>query len=108
MAFRRIGSGIWTDEEGSTEPQYANHELLTNLVTVNHSADLLIFKTQADKKTWAKPEAFEAWVMRAILSFCVFRSCFRWEKGDATGDENLASENIRRFFEQHFHDNNDS
>ncbi|KAF8741003.1 hypothetical protein AX14_006207 [Amanita brunnescens Koide BX004] len=57
---------------------------------LNHT-DLLIFKTQADKKTWAKPEAFEA-----------------WEKGDATGDENLASENIRRFFEQHFHDNNDS
>ncbi|KAF8350736.1 hypothetical protein F5887DRAFT_940689 [Amanita rubescens] len=57
---------------------------------LNH-ADFLIFKTQADKKTWAKPEAFEA-----------------WEKGDATGDENLASENIRRFFEQHFHDSNDS
>ncbi|KAF8628477.1 hypothetical protein AX15_003988 [Amanita polypyramis BW_CC] len=57
---------------------------------LNHT-DLLIFKTQADKKTWAKPEAFEA-----------------WEKGEATGDENLASENIRRFFEQHFHDSNDS
>jgi hypothetical protein len=31
-------------------------------MTVSHLADFLIFKTQADKKTWAKPEAFEAWV----------------------------------------------
>ncbi|KIL69717.1 hypothetical protein M378DRAFT_68525 [Amanita muscaria Koide BX008] len=57
---------------------------------LNHT-DFLIFKTQADRKMWAKPEAFEA-----------------WEKGEATGDENLASENLRRFFEQHFHDSNDS
>ncbi|KAF8636546.1 hypothetical protein AX17_003358 [Amanita inopinata Kibby_2008] len=57
---------------------------------LNHT-DLLIFKTQADKKTWAKPEPFE-----------------EWEKGEATGDENLAAENLRRFFEQHFHDSNDS
>jgi hypothetical protein len=32
----------------------------------------------------------------------------RWEKGKAVGDENLAAENLRRFFEQHFHENNDS
>ncbi|KAG6832387.1 hypothetical protein H0H92_002655 [Tricholoma furcatifolium] len=50
-----------------------------------------IFKTQADKKSWAKPDAFEA-----------------WEKGHATGDENVATENLRRFFDQHFHENNDS
>ncbi|KAG5727682.1 hypothetical protein E4T56_gene12240, partial [Termitomyces sp. T112] len=55
------------------------------------NSDLLIFKTQADKKSWAKPDAYEA-----------------WEKGYATGDENVATENLRRFFEQHFHENNDS
>jgi hypothetical protein len=32
----------------------------------------------------------------------------RWEKGQATGDENIATENLRRFFEQHFHESNDS
>ncbi|KAK2466948.1 hypothetical protein APHAL10511_001206 [Amanita phalloides] len=74
-------SWLCGDSEAGYEPM--------NKDQLNHS--LLIFKTQADKKTWAKPEAFEA-----------------WEKGDATGDENLASENIRRFFEQHFHDSNDS
>ncbi|EDR14280.1 uncharacterized protein LACBIDRAFT_305954 [Laccaria bicolor S238N-H82] len=55
------------------------------------NSDLLIHKTQTDKKTWAKPDAYEA-----------------WEKGKAVGDENLAAENLRRFFEQHFHENNDS
>lgn len=54
-------------------------------------ADQLIFKTQADKKSWAKPDAYEM-----------------WEKGLATGDEKIATENLRRFFEQHFHESNDS
>jgi len=53
--------------------------------------DLLMYKTQADRKSWARPEAFEA-----------------WEKGQSVGDENIAAENLRRFFEQHFHENNDS
>ncbi|KAG6868375.1 hypothetical protein C0993_004021 [Termitomyces sp. T159_Od127] len=55
------------------------------------NSDLLIFKTQADKKSWAKPDAYEA-----------------WEQGQITGDENVATENLRRFFEQHFHESNDS
>jgi anaphase-promoting complex subunit 5 len=33
---------------------------------------------------------------------------YSWEKALATGDENLATENLRRYFEQHFHENNDS
>ena len=32
----------------------------------------------------------------------------RWEQALATGDPNVAEENLRRFFEQHFHDGNDS
>ncbi|KAG5643475.1 hypothetical protein DXG03_000863 [Asterophora parasitica] len=56
-----------------------------------NNSDQLIFKTQADKKSWAKPDAYEA-----------------WEKGRTAGDENIATENLRRFFEQHFHENNDS
>jgi hypothetical protein len=32
----------------------------------------------------------------------------RWEKALATGDETTATENLRRFFEQHFHESNDS
>lgn len=55
------------------------------------NSDLLIHRTQADKKSWAKPDAFQ-----------------QWEKGQSLGDENIAAENLRRFFEQHFHENNDS
>ncbi|KAJ6630768.1 hypothetical protein B0H10DRAFT_2160163 [Mycena sp. CBHHK59/15] len=53
--------------------------------------DTLIFKTSADKTTWAQPDAYEI-----------------WEKGQAAGDESIATEYLRRFFEQHFHDSNDS
>ena len=31
-----------------------------------------------------------------------------WEDGISTGDENLAIENLRRYFEQRFHEQNDS
>ncbi|TFK42614.1 hypothetical protein BDQ12DRAFT_597893 [Crucibulum laeve] len=54
-------------------------------------AESLIFKTQADKHPWAKSHALDA-----------------SEKGQAIGDEYVASENLRRFFEQHFHEANDS
>jgi anaphase-promoting complex subunit 5 len=53
--------------------------------------DSIMFKTHADMKSWAQPEPYAA-----------------WEKGQATGDETTATENLRRFFEQHFHESNDS
>ncbi|TFK29908.1 hypothetical protein FA15DRAFT_187068 [Coprinopsis marcescibilis] len=56
-------------------------------LTINY----LIHKTQSDKKTWASPFSYE-----------------QWERGKAIGDENVAIESIRRFFEQHFHDHTDS
>ena len=31
-----------------------------------------------------------------------------WDKALATGDESIAIENLRKYFEQHFHDHNDS
>lgn len=34
--------------------------------------------------------------------------CYSWELGLATGDEIVASAHLRKFFEQHFHDQNDS
>lgn len=55
------------------------------------TCDLLIYKTQADNRNWAKPHTFEA-----------------WERGLSIGDENIAVENLRRFFDQHFHESNDS
>ncbi|KAF8959053.1 hypothetical protein BDZ97DRAFT_1839603 [Flammula alnicola] len=55
------------------------------------SNDLLLFKTHADRRNWAQPLYYEA-----------------WEKGQVVGDENLAIENLRRFFEQRFHESNDS
>ncbi|EGN92472.1 hypothetical protein SERLA73DRAFT_99306 [Serpula lacrymans var. lacrymans S7.3] len=55
------------------------------------STDMLIFKTQSDTKTWAQPEPFA-----------------NWENGLSAGDDIAAAENLRRYFEQHFHENNDS
>ncbi|KAH9951375.1 hypothetical protein B0H21DRAFT_849637 [Amylocystis lapponica] len=50
-----------------------------------------IFKTKADKKQFAIPDGYSL-----------------WEKGQAVGDEQMATENLHRFFEQHFHEGNDS
>ncbi|EFI28382.1 hypothetical protein CC1G_13916 [Coprinopsis cinerea okayama7 len=58
---------------------------------VDLTIDYLLQKTSTDRKSWAQAETYAA-----------------WEKGKAIGDENIAVENIRRFFEQHFHDNTDS
>ncbi|KAJ7046748.1 hypothetical protein C8F04DRAFT_1061598 [Mycena alexandri] len=54
-------------------------------------SDTHIFRTVADKTVWAQPDAYEI-----------------WDKALATGDESVATENLRRYFEQHFHDHNDS
>ncbi|TFK76479.1 hypothetical protein BDN72DRAFT_785411 [Pluteus cervinus] len=56
-----------------------------------NSNDLFIFHTRGDKKSWAKPDAYE-----------------KWEHAQATGDAKVATENLRKFFEQHFHESNDS
>ncbi|KAG2157068.1 armadillo-type protein [Suillus clintonianus] len=55
------------------------------------TSDIWLFKTSSDVKSWARPEPFEA-----------------WEKGLATGDGIIGPENLRRYFEQHFHEHNDS
>jgi hypothetical protein len=74
------------------------------------SGDLLIHRTQADKKSWAKPDAFQQSVFSFmfLLGINSLIQTSRWEKGQSLGDENIAAENLRRFFEQHFHENNDS
>ncbi|KAJ7470732.1 hypothetical protein FB451DRAFT_1254671 [Mycena latifolia] len=54
-------------------------------------SDTHIFRTVADKTVWAQPDAYEV-----------------WEQSLATGDESIATENLRRYFEQHFHEQNDS
>ncbi|KAF9532947.1 hypothetical protein CPB83DRAFT_873879 [Crepidotus variabilis] len=54
-------------------------------------SDLLLWRTLADKKTWARPHHYE-----------------KWQQSFATGDEKTAVENLRRFFEQHFHESSDS
>ncbi|OSX65213.1 hypothetical protein POSPLADRAFT_1044618 [Postia placenta MAD-698-R-SB12] len=58
---------------------------------VNQNQDYQIHKTSLDKKPLATGEAYAA-----------------FEKGLAVGDENIATENLRRFFEQHFHQGSDS
>ncbi|KAJ7172511.1 armadillo-type protein [Mycena filopes] len=54
-------------------------------------SDTHIFRTVADKTVWAQSNAYEL-----------------WDKALATGDESVATENLRRYFEQHFHEQNDS
>ncbi|KAF9480133.1 hypothetical protein BDN70DRAFT_912885 [Pholiota conissans] len=54
-------------------------------------SNLLMFKTQGDRTSWAKPIFYE-----------------KWEKHTAIGDENVAVESLRQFFEQHFHESHDS
>lgn len=63
--------------------QYIRKDELTN--------NYQIHKTSLDKKPLATGEAYAA-----------------FEKGLAVGDENIATENLRRFFEQHFHQGSDS
>jgi len=53
--------------------------------------DIWIFKTSFDIKSWARPEPLAA-----------------AGKGLASGDSILGPENLRRYFEQHFHDHPDS
>ncbi|KAJ7940672.1 hypothetical protein B0H13DRAFT_1939292 [Mycena leptocephala] len=53
-------------------------------------SDTHIFRTIADKTVWAQPDAYEL------------------GQSLATGDESVAIENLRRYFEQHFHEHNDS
>ncbi|CAK5277710.1 unnamed protein product [Mycena citricolor] len=49
------------------------------------------YRTMADKVVWARPDSYDT-----------------FNKAMATGNESVAVENLRRFFEQHFHENNDS
>ncbi|KIK95893.1 hypothetical protein PAXRUDRAFT_826555 [Paxillus rubicundulus Ve08.2h10] len=55
------------------------------------TGDVWIFKTSSDLRSWARSEPLDA-----------------WEKGRSTGDDATGPENLRRYFEQRFHDHNDS
>ncbi|KAF9246549.1 hypothetical protein BU15DRAFT_85302 [Melanogaster broomeanus] len=55
------------------------------------TGNVWIFKTTSDLRSWARPEPLES-----------------WEKGCSTGDDVIGPENLRRYFEQRFHDHNDS
>jgi hypothetical protein len=45
---------------------------------------------------------------RSLPALALLLISTSFERGLATGDSNVASENLRRFFEQHFHEGNDS
>ncbi|KIK70807.1 hypothetical protein GYMLUDRAFT_210293 [Collybiopsis luxurians FD-317 M1] len=53
--------------------------------------DFQIFKTHSDRQNWAHSGTYES-----------------WNKGETIGDETLAKESLRSFFEQRFHEGNDS
>jgi len=71
------------------------------------TADLLLFKTLADKKTWARPQYYDRYATQLSFLNKTF-DIVRWQNSVVTGDEKTAVENLRRFFEQHFHESNDS
>ncbi|KAF7294962.1 Cytoskeleton-associated protein 5 [Mycena indigotica] len=50
--------------------------------------DTQIFRTSSDKISWAQPGLYA-----------------RWQASLSAGDEHAAIENLRKYFEQHFHDN---
>jgi hypothetical protein len=50
-----------------------------------------MFKTRKDRQNWAQADGYES-----------------WNKGQKIGDDTLAKESLRSFFEQRFHEGNDS
>ncbi|EMD38521.1 hypothetical protein CERSUDRAFT_82798 [Gelatoporia subvermispora B] len=58
---------------------------------VRLAIDYQILKTQADRREYADPDPWRL-----------------WQHAYSTGDENLAQENLRRYFEQRFNDSKDS
>ncbi|KAE9400546.1 hypothetical protein BT96DRAFT_919390 [Gymnopus androsaceus JB14] len=56
-----------------------------------NNTDNHVFKTHGDRQNWAQPDAYASWI-----------------KGQTIGDETLTKENLRSFFEQRFHEGNDS
>jgi anaphase-promoting complex subunit 5 len=71
-------------------------------------SDTLLLKTHADEYRWAEPDAYSESVISLHSCLVLFLIPTSFERGLATGDSNVASENLRRFFEQHFHEGSDS
>ncbi|KAF8478458.1 hypothetical protein DFH94DRAFT_749935 [Russula ochroleuca] len=84
---------------GVSKLRHDYHEWLNGSITAGYehfqrdliTFDTLLLKTHADEYRWAEPDAYS-----------------EFERGLATGDSNSASENLRRFFEQRFHEGSDS
>ncbi|KAI0006228.1 hypothetical protein BJV74DRAFT_880515 [Russula compacta] len=84
---------------GVSKLRHDYHEWLHGSITAGYehfqrdliTFDTLLLKTHADEYRWAEPDAYAG-----------------FERGLATGDSNSASENLRRFFEQRFHEGSDS
>ncbi|KAF9040419.1 hypothetical protein BDZ89DRAFT_1060507 [Hymenopellis radicata] len=51
----------------------------------------VLFRTEGDNASWAKPDSYDV-----------------WQRAHATGEEILATEHARKYFEQRFHAGNDS
>ncbi|KAI9458485.1 hypothetical protein F5148DRAFT_1001378 [Russula earlei] len=84
---------------GVSKLRHDYHEWLNGSITAGYehfqrdliTFDTVLLKTHADEYSWAEPDAYSD-----------------FERGLAIGDSNLASENLRRFFEQRFHEGSDS
>ncbi|KAJ3728128.1 hypothetical protein DFJ43DRAFT_1084857 [Lentinula guzmanii] len=75
---------LWLDGKPSHAYKPIHKDELNN-------TDSQIYQTQGDRQNWAQPEPYALSV-----------------KGQTIGDENLAKEHLRFFFEQRFHEGNDS
>ncbi|KAJ3998566.1 hypothetical protein F5050DRAFT_1869137, partial [Lentinula boryana] len=75
---------LWLDGKPSHAYKPIHKDELNN-------TDLQIYQTQGDRQNWAQSEPYALSV-----------------KGQTIGDENLAKEHLRFFFEQRFHEGNDS
>ncbi|KAJ4485910.1 hypothetical protein J3R30DRAFT_3442822 [Lentinula aciculospora] len=75
---------LWMDGK----PNHAYKPIHKDELNSTHSH---LYQTQGDRQNWAQPEPYASWI-----------------KGQTIGDETLAKENLRFFFEQRFHEGNDS
>ncbi|KAJ7063271.1 hypothetical protein C8F01DRAFT_984862 [Mycena amicta] len=89
LSFNGVGKLQKEYEAWALGVPLAPHEF--PMVKDDLHSDIHIYRTVSDKISWARPEPYA-----------------RWQAEVTAGDEHAAVENLRKYFEQHFHEHNDS
>lgn len=67
-----------------------------------------LHQTRPDKKGFAQPDEYALYVTRQVFARFLPHQIDSFEKELATGDTKSASDRLRGFFEQYFHEGTDS